>query len=369
VGDTPRLDGWGSAAREGDDAFVWSCCASFSERPDRVALNELATTVNWQIVRATAIRNGVLGWVAAQASALAVTPRTVRLQLLADLSTIRARVERTVDIFEQALPLILRHHDIIILRGMAYAYTRRGERPLRDIGDIDVLIEQPTCPSVSGWLRDHHHVPADVSLRWPRTFEYHHDLNACWGPRIARIDMREFWRRRRRLEVAGHAVGVLAPEDDFLFLCFHNVIKGFVKLYRFLDLLQVIAHHDMQWDAIVERAARYRISRAVWMNCCVANLLRPGAVPPHVVKACRPPAWIARPLLRHITPAALLHDPNPAGDDPVRSRGRQLRKALFVRALLLHRQNAHALGACWAAHRAHLAYRWLTAIPVHRSLR
>jgi hypothetical protein len=327
-----------------EDALFWLCCRSLQAPVDPEALDALAGRVDWDVILSTCIENRATVWVADQVLHAAATPAWAKARFAAEVETVARAVRKVTMAFEEAVPTIVQRHEVTLLRGIAYAHTIYKRRVVRRLGDIDLLIDTPTVASISGLLNDHHHVPQELRDRWPMVrFEYHHDLNACWGVRIASFDMRELWARRRLLQVNGCSVGVLAAEDDFTYLCFHNVVKGFVRVYRFVDLLQIAKTRDLDWNVIIERAHRYGVSGPVWINCVAVNQFWPGTVPLEVVQAVKPAAAQARLLLHAFSGHAILHDPNPALRNEHSSRILQFRKVCFVQAALLRKENIIAL--------------------------
>jgi hypothetical protein len=270
-------------------------------------------------------------------------PHNLKAALAFYENKVRESVERDRVAFERALPAIVRLNQVILLRGMAHAYTLDRDRPTRLIGtDVDLVIDRPQYPSVSGRFLDHHHIPKDVQALSPPRLEYHHNLNfkSSWCVRLARIDMKELWDRRRVLRIAGQDVGLLAVEDDIVYLSFHNVAKRFVGLYRFVDLVRMIREHDVDWEAVVERAVRYKVGRCVWANLVIVERLSPGLVPAGVLERLEPSGWMRAILRRLFAPELITQDSRRIPGHSLGKLAQAVRRGLLYRVLLVRPGNA-----------------------------
>ena len=290
----------------------------------------MTTDVDWERLLELALTNRVAVPLATCMGEKSDVPDGVRRRLAMHELRLRQVVEAQKEEFERILPLVLEDNDVILLKGIAYVYTIYRERPLRPIGDIDLLVDRTTCWSLFGHLGDHWVVPRKVRERCNLiSLEYHHNLNinSWWYSKLGAMKMEELWGRSVRLAVSGLTVGILSPEDNFIYLAFHNVIKGFCKLYRFVDMLQNLGYAPIDWDAVIDRSHRYRITRAVWANCMMLNALRPGAVPVRVLRQLQPSELTRRVVGRLFSPEATLQHPRPS--------------SLLVRALLVRPGTIH----------------------------
>jgi putative nucleotidyltransferase-like protein len=355
-----------------EDQLVWTACRWSAGAGDPSALARLIDNgLDWTAVVRTAATNRVTPSLARYLLSTNRVPRPVMRWLIEELDDVGRSVRRTQQQFESVLPGILARQDVILLRGIAFGYTIYRGRTVRRIGDIDLLIERPLVPSLSGTLRDHYHVPSAIVQRChAATIEYHYDLNRCWGPPVARIPIHELWARRQSVRVGACVASVLAPEDNFIYLCFHNVVKGLVKFYRFVDLLEVARAGDIDWHAVIERSRSWKVSRAVWLNCHVLNALSPGIVPPWVAVELRPGRRMQAVVDSLFNRTILLHDPNPAASDGRGSPFENRRKWLLARAVLATPSNVHSLLLAIAAGRLLSAYDALyTSAVLGRCLR
>jgi hypothetical protein len=303
---------------------------------------------DWDLLVRVAIRNRVEIPLANALLGREAVPLDVRRRLLARRTFIEHEVALVKRRVEGMLPTILRFNRVMLLRGIAFAYTIYATSLMRRIGDCDLLIDTPTAPSLSGKWRDHHHVPAAVRKIATHALEYHHDLNVRWCASVSAIAMPELWRRQQRITVGGAEVGAPAAEDHFVYICSHNVAKGFVKLYRFMDLAMLTRRAPFDWSAVVERSKRFGLARAVWLNCQVLERMCPGIVPGQVTAGLRPHRVLSISISRVLSIEHVLHDPNPSKQNEDSSRLRNLRKLLLVALVLIRPGNVASL-ACGRA--------------------
>jgi len=339
---------------------VLLCAAGSSEAESEIrALVEQCS--DWHRVLRVAQRNRVLALLSRRLVADQGVPAEIRAALAVAGQTVRRESRATRARFERALPAIVEHHRVALLRGIAYLYTIDGGEARRSIGeDVDLLIDRPGGMSLSGWLLllidrpggmslsgwllDHHRVSADVRQLWtdePPTLEYHHEFNfkTSWCVRLARIPMAELWQRCRTLSIAGCEVSLLDPEDEFVYLCYHNVLKGFVKLYRFIDLIRLARARPLDWSRVVDRARRWRVDRAVWANLRLIGVLAPGLVPAEVIDSVAPGRTLRRWVRRLEGLDLILHDPRHTPGPTAERWRRRVRKGLLFRLLLVRPGN------------------------------
>jgi hypothetical protein len=328
-----------SRLRDEDRLLLWACGGDRAERADDV----VSARTDWNYLITMALRNRVIVPLSMQLGESSTVPREVRRRLVAHRQSVGRAVAHAKASFEQVVPAIVELTDVILLRGIAYAYTLYRDHPARRIGDIDLLVNRPTTYSLSGWLADHHHVPRHIQGRCAVSLEFHVDLNvnSSWCSRVGRLRMAQLWERRQFLSVAGCTVGTLAPEDNLVYLAYHNVAKGFVGLYRFVDLIALIRTTPPEWDVVIERARTYKVARALWINSVMINVIRPGTVPDRVINTLEPSHVTRSTIGRLFSVTRVMHDPNVARRYGQRTMVPNAAKSLLVRAVLIRPATAH----------------------------
>jgi hypothetical protein len=348
-----------------EDRLVLLCCCRSDDDKTRQRLSEILDgPLDWMFLCHTCVGNNVVVPVAGRLAAEPRTPFHVRRLLAGLQARVQARATRTRDSFEAILPL-LSSYRVILLRGISHQYTLYRGLQTRQIGDIDLLVEQPVAPSVSGRMCDHHHIPDEILMQARGiSIEFHYDFNIWNGLRMARFPMHDLRQRSENIEVAHCPVGILSPEDDLIYLSFHNVCKGFVQLYRLLDLRELIRQHDIRWDSVLTRARQFRVSRAVWCNGYVLNLLFGNVVPERVILALQPRRLLRYLLLRCFSVSLMLHDPNPRLRTIHSSVRRNCLKQLLRVLVVVNGRNWHKLILAYPLGRFVAWYGALYRLPV-----
>jgi len=268
-------------------------CTGVIDDAARMRVAELlAGQVDWTFLFVTAVTNRVIVDCLEALSESHELPSSILAALNIYRDSINEDVERVRAAFEAALPTITAHNQVILLRGICNAYTLHRDRPMRRIGDVDLLIDLPITLSLSGIFEDHHHVPGDcqAACNGDIRLEYHYDLNLfrLFGRNTAKMPMGEFWSRATILDIGGITVRSLSIEDNFLYLSFHNLGKGLRRLYRFVDMISLLQSGQIDWATVCSRAGDYGLRSVVWANCRILNLLKPGIVPDQVMAELRP---------------------------------------------------------------------------------
>ena len=330
-----------------EDELILQCCRRADpEAESRIQDILESGRLNWGSLIRTSVENRVFAQLSDSVATHPATPRNVKLSLAAGCLRLGRQIASVMQAFESALPFIVETNQIVLLRGIEYAYTNNRGRQVRAIGDIDLLIDEPHSASVSGKLSDHYHLPSVVCSHAGQaggSIEYHHNLNRWNGFSITAINMQELWERRHTTTIGGYDVGILATEDKFVYLCQHNVKKGFVRLYRFLDLAEIIRSAKPDWEKVVKRAREWKLSRVVWINCFALNVLLGETVPSNTMQALGLPRFVEIALRRCFSLQLILHDPNPALRTIESSRATNLRKQLLIHLALINSRNWYKL--------------------------
>jgi hypothetical protein len=196
---------------------------------------------------------------------------------------------------------------LILLKGIhldGAVYERIG---LREMNDLDVLVKPADLAQIvriAGGLGyrplraitpDHfnphasaHHLPGLVKDRV--RIEIHWSLLPAAEDN--QPDPAEYWERARPIAMAGGTALALAPEDLLLHLCLHVAYHHcFVfGLRPACDIAETIDRFgtELDWPALVERAARHDRQRGVYLALRLAAELAGAAVPDTILASLRP---------------------------------------------------------------------------------
>lgn len=206
---------------------------------------------------------------------------------------------RLLDLFElagiQAIPF----------KGPALTWTLYETPGLRFMSDLDLLVPQRDISRTyhlltsNGYRRCGPRVGArfymdggqvilsrangriDVDLHWRL-------VAAHFNP----LDVAEIRARLAPIDIAGRLTPAFCPEDLVAYLCVHGAMHGWDSLLSVCDLDRLIGVPRLDWDAILSRAARQRMSRIVSLGLCLAQDLLGSKLPPEVLSRIRADARV-----------------------------------------------------------------------------
>jgi hypothetical protein len=236
---------------------------------------------DWETVLAVADADGVTPALAyLEERAPLGAPRAVRDRLSRGFASAVAAHVVLSRALAQALAALDAHGiDVIVLKGAALAETLYPHPALRPFHDLDLLVRPDhisradACLRALGYARaaDEHGWRFDVA--WDRATLYEAPggvrVDLHWGllnePRYRwhEEDAAAVWERAARARLAGVDARTLAAEDLLLHLAAHLAIHhaGEGLLWQW-DVARLI-ERGLDWDALAERATRWRVAAAV----------------------------------------------------------------------------------------------------------
>jgi hypothetical protein len=126
---------------------------------------------------------------------------------------------------------------------------------------------------------------SDVGVLGPRSADGRFAVGLHWRLSAAHFDPLDAAGIRARLvfiDVAGRQMPAFCPEDLLAYLCVHGAKHGWDPLAKLCDLDRLIDVCRLDWDAILTRAARQRMSLIVSLGLCLAQDLLGSNLPPEV---------------------------------------------------------------------------------------
>lgn len=235
--------------------------------------------LDWDTLLADAEAEDLLPALAAAATS---APPAARARLATALAVARARHL----VMMRALGTVLErlaHEGIpaMVLKGPVLAESVYPDPAWRPFADLDILVRPEDRRRADAALLalDHRRVPD--AHTWE--FDVEHDGATLYaGPDGIHVDLhwalmtearfawsreaeRAVWERAVPLTLAGRPVLGLARDDLVLYLSMHLAIHhALAGLLRHWDLALVLAAGPLDWDALLARAARWRVQRALY---------------------------------------------------------------------------------------------------------
>jgi hypothetical protein len=181
--------------------------------------------------------------------------------------------------------------EVIVLKGAMLAETVWKNVALRQMGDIDLLVQEHDIEKVDrvlpelgyvsyegykskDWYRtNHHHLAPYHNLHKGVVIEIHNHI--VIPNKLFSIDIREVWKRAKAIRIEGIDTKILAPEDMIIHLCLHisysDLFIGRIK--NLIDLSQTIRYYggSIHWDWIIRDAKEKKIAKFIFYPLYLAT--------------------------------------------------------------------------------------------------
>jgi hypothetical protein len=266
---------------------------------------ELLARADWDRVVDASIRHGVAALLHKRISALkaaSAIPAAARRRLRGVYLRSGARSLR---LFHDLSAVLSALGDdgirAIVLKGAHLGPIVYGDVAVRQMGDLDILIDREDLPGAEqafrrlgctlgqrgdrdrDWLVSRHF---HLCFRSPgqTAVEVHWDLAPPSA--ASRIDLAGIWQRARTVRVADVQTLALSPEDLLLHLCLHSANHGHAwGLKAVCDVAEVLSHFgdSLDWGAFLDRCRDSRIDRAACWALLAARRMLAADVPSGVL--------------------------------------------------------------------------------------
>ena len=183
----------------------------------------------------------------------------------------------------------------IPFKGPALAWSLYETPGLRFVSDLDLLVPQHDVSRAldlltsNGYRRFGPSIGLRFFLDGGQLLLKHADggfaVDLHWRVVAAHfnpLDAAEIRARLAPIDVAGRLTPAFCPEDLLAYLCVHGAKHGWDSLAGVCDLDRLIDVCRLDWDAILSRATRQRMSRIVSLGLCLAQDLLGSNLPPEV---------------------------------------------------------------------------------------
>lgn len=158
---------------------------------------------------------------------------------------------------------------VTILEGLGYHLRDKEDRPAAFVARYDGELQMVGSDVGAGL----------IELQWPA-------IRGQWIRRVARVDNDAIWRRRQQIQIEGHPIAVLSPEDTLLHLIVHLGINhsfSFPWLRALLDIHLLLTRLQPDLQVVAGRAVAWRLATVSWV---VLRLCR------QIFRSPLPEAWL-----------------------------------------------------------------------------
>ena len=262
----------------------------------------IAGTLDWDFIFRAASMNSITPLVALQLRAVSAdiaAPERARLKAADRANQVRSLVLssvliRILDAFEARGILAIPY------KGPALAAQAYGDPGLREFEDLDIILGQrdiPKAHEVMLGLDYHPRFPqlfstGTASRRIPGEYNYRDEgrrvmvelhTEATLRHFPVAPDVGEFAARMAPIELCGHKVKTLSPEDALVALSVHGTKDFWERISWIADISELVqSHPSLDWDAVWRRAESLRAERMVCLGLALAAGLLGAPLPPEI---------------------------------------------------------------------------------------
>lgn len=216
----------------------------------------------------------------------------------------------------------------VLLKGAALAEQVYGTWDRRTMSDIDLWLQIDDIPNAVDIMRklgfytiEKDERPLSLQMMaggeiqflqkgWTRSLAEFHisPYSGWWLKRTALIDDDAIWSRKEMLP-GWHTFYQLSAEDTILQVAVHLAVNhqcGFWAIRSLMDLALTIQNRKIDWEIVIERAQKWRISNAIWLVLYLLHQLFLIEALEPVLNQLAPPLWRRKNLTSLVSPESLI---------------------------------------------------------------
>lgn len=284
------------------------CCARTEASPEVAArIRELAgSDVDWNYLALLAKRHSIIPLLYRQlerhASELVPTEHFAKLKL-----RYQENHARNIILTNELCQLINLFNDVgidaIPYKGPALALFAYGDLGLRRFVDLDVIVKKADVLRARDLLLAQDYAPGksltlaqqELLLRTQHNLQFSRDnrrliLELHWevAPHLfaSSVQENELWQNLTTIKINSTELKTLTADDLLFSLCVHGSRHLWERLAWICDVSELIARHQLNWPALLERAAKTDSERMFLLGLHLAQKLLGTNLPTNVQQRC-----------------------------------------------------------------------------------
>ncbi len=199
---------------------------------------------------------------------------------------------------------------VLVLKGVALAYTVYPDPVLRPMGDMDLLIHPDHVSQAAIILKQLGFEPKPEPLkrinpfntRWTGESSFVRKLQGAvvsvdlhwqlltieWLRHVVKVDLGPLWEHAIPFSLGQAVARTLACEDMLLHTCLHLSLHGFTHFRGYVDILQLLKRGNLDWQLFVQRARTNGLRLTCYFPLWWIAQYCTSIVPKEVLVALRP---------------------------------------------------------------------------------
>jgi len=284
------------------------CCARTEASPEVAArIRALAASdIEWNYLVALAKRHSIIPLLYRQ-----LERHASELVPSADLAKLKLQYQenhaRNIILTDELIRLIKLLSDAgieaIPYKGPALALFAYGNLALRRFVDLDVIVKKADVLRARDLLLAEGYVPGksltlaqqELLLRTQHNLQFSRDnrrllLELHWevAPHLfaSSVQENELWQNLTTININGTELKTLVADDLLFSLCVHGSRHLWERLGWICDISELISRHQLNWTALLQRAAKTDSERMFLLGLHLAQKLLGTNLPPEVQQRC-----------------------------------------------------------------------------------
>ena len=284
------------------------CCARTKAPPEIAArLRSLLTAseIDWDYLFQLARRHALIPLLYSRLSREnAPIPPSFLAKLKSEFQANSARNTILTTELCRVIELFKQHGiDSLPYKGPALAQFAYNNLALRRFVDLDLIVRKSDVPLAHDLLlregysltRTLTSAQQDLLLRTQHNLQFVRDnrhvlLELHWevAPHLfaCSVQEHELWKNLTKIDLNGHEVNALSPEDLLFSLCVHGSRHLWERLGWICDVAEIIARHELNWPALRRKAAQADSERIFLLGVYLAHELLQANLPADIDELC-----------------------------------------------------------------------------------
>ena len=204
--------------------------------------------------------------------------------------------------------------EALVIKGPVLSARCYGDPGLRQYGDLDLIVRDADMlrstelmielgyeSSVSLAAIRAKKIPGEYVFRQSATkllVEFHTELTFRYHPRPLPIE--KLFKRQARVNIDGHEIPALSPEDELVLICIHGAKHFWEQLSYIADVAAFVSNQQLDWGRVESAAEEVAAERMLHVGLRLAAEVLGAPLPANVGGLIRADPTVGR-LSRQVT--------------------------------------------------------------------